>query len=185
MENVKLETATFAGGCFWCTEAIYTRLRGVASVMPGYAGGRSDLPNPSYEQVSTGNTGYAEAARVEFDPAVISYETLLDVFWATIDPTTLNRQGSDVGTQYRSAIFYHSNAQREAAEKSKATLAASGKYTNPIVTEVVPFTNFYEADESHREFYDRNREYGYCRLVIDPKIQKLYKGFSDKLKEEV
>jgi peptide-methionine (S)-S-oxide reductase len=179
----KTETATFAGGCFWCTEAIFKRLRGVVSATPGFAGGRADLPNPTYEQVCTGKTGYAEAAQIEFDPAVISYETLLDVFWATIDPTTLNRQGSDEGTQYRSAIFYHGDGQRAAAEGTKRLLAASGKYGSPIVTEVVPFTNFYPADESHREFYERNRGYGYCRLVIDPKIQKLYKGFAGHLKE--
>jgi peptide-methionine (S)-S-oxide reductase len=178
-----METATLAGGCFWCTEAVYKRLRGVVSVTPGFAGGRDDMPNPSYEKVCMGNTGYAEAAQIEFDPAVISFATLLDVFWATIDPTTLNRQGGDSGPQYRSAIFYHNEEQRVVAEKSKANLAASGKYADPIVTEIMPFTNFYAADESHREFYERNREYGYCRVVIDPKIQKLYKNFGDKLKD--
>lgn len=185
MENSKNETATFAGGCFWCTEAIFKRLRGVVSVVPGFAGGRADIQNPTYEQVSTGKTGYAEAGQIEFDPVEISYATLLDVFWATIDPTTINRQGYDQGTEYRSVIFYHGEAQRTTAEASKRALAASGKYANPIVTEIAPFTNFYPADESQRNFYESGRRPDYCRLTIDPKIQKLYREFGGELKEKV
>jgi len=174
------QTATLAGGCFWCTEAVFKRLKGVISVMPGYAGG--SVPNPTYEQVSTGDTGYAEATQTTFDPAVISYATILDVFWAAHDPTTLNRQGNDVGTQYRSVIFYHDEKQKKIAEESKKQLAESGKYKSPVVTEITEFTNFYPAEKEHLDFYDRNREYGYCRLVIDPKIQKFYKDFKGLVK---
>ncbi|OGH69079.1 MAG: peptide-methionine (S)-S-oxide reductase [Candidatus Magasanikbacteria bacterium RIFCSPHIGHO2_01_FULL_47_8] len=175
------ETATLAGGCFWCTEAVFKRLKGVISVMPGYAGGA--VPNPTYTQVSDGDTGYAEATQIVFDPAVIPYATLLDVFWAAHNPTTLNQQGNDVGTQYRSAIFYHSEEQKKTAEESKKHVEESGKYKDPVVTEITEFTNFYPAEKEHLDFYNRNREYGYCRLVIDPKIQKLYKDFGGLIKE--
>ena len=149
--------------------------------MPGYSGGLD--PQPTYEQVSSGSTGYAEATQIQFDPKVIPYDKLLEVFWAMHDPTTLNRQGADVGTQYRSVIFYHDQEQKIAAEKSKQQIAASGKYPDPIVTEIAQYTNFYPAEQNHRDFYDRNREYGYCRLVIDPKIKKLYKDFGADLQQ--
>ena len=174
------ELATLANGCFWCTEAVFRRLRGVISAIPGYSGG--NIPNPTYEQVSSGASGHAESIQVQFDPSVISYEKLLEVFWATHDPTTLNRQGADVGTQYRSAIFYHNEHQKEIAEKSKQDLAASGKYSDPIVTEITSYVNFYPASAEHKDFYERNRSSSYCRLVIDPKIEKLYKGFKPDLK---
>lgn len=174
-----METATLAAGCFWCTEAVFKRLKGVETVTSGYTGG--DAQNPSYEAVSSGQTGHAEAIQITFDPAIISYETLLDVFWATHDPTTMNRQGNDVGTQYRSVIFYHSDAQRETAEKSKAALESSGKYDDPIVTEIVPYTNFYTAEDYHQDFYDNNRGNGYCQLIIDPKIEKLSREFANEI----
>jgi peptide-methionine (S)-S-oxide reductase len=178
----QLETATFAGGCFWCTEAIFKRLKGVQSVMPGYAA--SQVPNPSYEMVCTGKTGAAEAIQITYDPSVISYETLLDIFWHTHDPTTLNRQGNDVGTQYRSAIFYHNEQQHQAALASKEALAQSGDYKKPIVTEISQFTNFYPAEDYHLEYYDRNRYQPYCMFVIDPKVKKLLKEYRSELKEE-
>ncbi len=180
MEQSNQQTATLAGGCFWCTEAVFKRLKGVISVMPGYAGGT--VLNPTYSQVSRGDTGYAEAIQITFDPAIISYATILDVFWAAHDPTTINRQGSDVGTQYRSAIFYHDEEQKKTAEESEKHLEESGKYKSPVVTEIIKFTNFYPAEKEHLDFYDRNREYGYCRLVIDPKIKKLYKDFGGLVK---
>jgi peptide-methionine (S)-S-oxide reductase len=170
-----METATLANGCFWCTEAVIRRLKGVESVTSGYSGG--NVPNPSYEQVCTGRTGHAEAAQVVFDPAVISFETLLEVFFKTHDPTTLNRQGYDVGTQYRSAVFYHDEAQRQTAERVKAALDASGEYDDPIVTEITAFTNFYPAEAYHRDFYENNQGHPYCRAIIDPKVRKLYKDF--------
>lgn len=176
------QIATLAGGCFWCTEAVFKRLTGVSKVTPGYSGGAQ--PNPSYEEVSMGNTGYAEAVQIEFDPEIISFEKLLDVFWALHDPTTLNRQGNDIGTQYRSAIFYHDEMQKTTAEQSKQHLTDSKKYPDPIVTEITGYTNFYPAEEKHRDFYDKNRSYGYCRLVIDPKLQKLYRDFQKDLKPE-
>lgn len=174
-----MQTATFAGGCFWCTEAVFVRLRGVESVVPGYTGG--SVPNPSYEAVCTGTTGHAEAVQVSFDPDQIGYEDLLHVFFKLHDPTTLNRQGADVGTQYRSAVYYHDDEQRRAAEKAIAEVNASGEYPDPVVTEVTAAGAYYPAEDYHRDFYDRNREYGYCRYVIDPKITKLYKTFEDKL----
>lgn len=176
------EIATLAGGCFWCTEAVFRRLKGVNSVIPGYSGGH--VENPSYEEVSMQKTGHAEAINIEFDPSAISFEKLLEVFWVIHDPTTLNRQGNDIGPEYRSAIFYHSEKQKEIAEKSIKELEASGKYPNPVVTEVSAFKNFYEADARHKEFYEKNRENGYCRLVIDPKITKLYKEFGKDVKED-
>ncbi len=182
MTEQKLETATFAGGCFWCTEAVFKRIKGVQSVLPGYAGGT--MENPSYEEVSSGSTEHAEAIQVKFDPSVISYEQLLTVFFAAHDPTTLNRQGSDSGTQYRSAIFYHSDDQKNAALEAKDALEKEKKYENPIVTEIVPFTHFYEAEEYHKDYYDSNRYAPYCMLVIDPKIHKLMKHFKDEIKEE-
>jgi peptide-methionine (S)-S-oxide reductase len=177
-----METATLATGCFWCSEAVFGRLEGVKSVLPGYTGGRVD--NPSYDDVCTGRTGHAEAAQIEFDPDVISFEKLLDVFWHTHDPTTLNRQGNDVGTQYRSAIFYHNEKQKEIAEKSKKEIGSSGVYRDPIVTEITPFKRFFVAEDYHKNYYEQNQDAGYCRFVIAPKIQKLFKNYKNDLKGE-
>jgi len=171
MNTNKTETATLGGGCFWCMEAVYERLPGVISVTSGFAGGHT--ANPTYHQVCAGDTGHAEVTQIVFDPAKISYEKLLDVFWQAHDPTTLNRQGADEGTQYRSIILYHSEAQQLAAEKSKAE--AQKNFKHPIVTEIVPFTKFYAAEDYHQEFYDHNPNYGYCRVVIAPKLEKLEK----------
>ena len=181
MEN-NTEIATLAGGCFWCTEAIFKRLRGVKSVLPGYAGG--SVENPTYAQVCTGTTGHAEAIQIEFDPTEIPFETILDVFWHTHDPTTLNRQGSDVGPQYRSAIFYHNEKQREVAERSKRVLAEEGMYKDPIVTELAPFTSFYVAEDYHKNYFDQNRDRPYCDFVISPKIRELLEKYRDRVKEE-
>jgi peptide-methionine (S)-S-oxide reductase len=171
MNTNQTEQATFGGGCFWCMEAVFERLPGVKSVTSGFAGGHT--ANPTYEQVCAGNTGHAEVTQIEFDPARISYERLLDVFWQAHDPTTPNRQGADEGTQYRSIILCHGDAQKAAAEKSKA--AAQKNFKHPIVTEIAPFTKFYPAAEHHQGFYDNNPNYGYCRVVIAPKLEKLEK----------
>jgi methionine-S-sulfoxide reductase len=177
------ETATFAGGCFWCTEAVFKRLKGVKEVISGYSGGRVD--NPTYEQVSSGNTGHAEAIQVKFDPSVISYEQLVEIFFKLHDPTTLNQQGADVGEQYRSAVFYHSDEQKEIAEKVMEQFEQDKVYSDPIVTEITAFDKFYKAEGYHQDYYDQNRSSNsYCRIVIDPKIQKLYKDFKDKVKED-
>jgi peptide-methionine (S)-S-oxide reductase len=169
------ETATFGAGCFWCVEAIFQNLKGVHSVVSGYAGGT--VEHPTYQQVCTGDTGHAEVIQITFDPAVITYEDLLDVFWRTHDPTTLNRQGADVGTQYRSVIFYHNARQKAIAEQSKRDIAASGVWRDPIVTEIVPLRNFYKAETYHQNYYRLNPNQPYCRFVIDPKIQKFKKDF--------
>lgn len=166
--NKNHEIATLAGGCFWCTEAIFLRLRGVLSVLPGYSGG--SIINPTYDEVCTGNTGHAEAIQLKFDPGQITFGEILDVFWHTHDPTTINRQGNDSGTQYRSAIFYHSKSQMEIALKSKADLEFKGEFDGRIVTEIVPFKNFYKADDYHINYFERNKNAPYCKLVIDPKI---------------
>ncbi len=179
MTNDNTQTATFAGGCFWCTEAVFQRLRGVKTVMPGYTGGH--VPNPSYEAVCTGSTGHAEAIQITFDPKEISYEQLLDVFFATHDPTTPNRQGHDVGTQYRSAVYYHDEAQKQTAEKVIARVNESDTYPNPVVTEVTAFDTFYDAEDYHQNFYNRNQTYPYCSVIIDPKVQKLMKSYGDIL----
>ncbi len=175
-----METATFGGGCLWCTEAVFKRIKGVASVMSGYAGGKMD--SPSYEDVSTGETGHAEAVQLEFDPKQISYEKLVELFFATHNPTTMNRQGADVGTQYRSVIFYHSDEQRQTAEKVKEKVQS--KYKDPIVTEIVLFKDFYKAEDYHQDFYAKNPSYGYCQTIVDPKIQKLLKDFQEVVKDE-
>ena len=175
----KLETITLGAGCFWCIEAVYQNLKGVQSVVSGYTGGQ--VENPTYEQICTGTTGHAEVAQITFDPAVISFEEILYVFWRTHDPTTLNRQGADVGTQYRSAIFYDSEEQKEIAEKSKAKTDASDLWPDPIVTEISQLDKFYNAEEYHQDYYKLNPNQPYCRLVIDPKIRKLKKEFSDRL----
>ena len=167
----RTEVATFGGGCFWCVEAVYERVAGVKSVVSGYAGGKT--VNPSYDDVCSGATGHAEVVQIEFDPAEVSYEDLLDLFWEAHDPTTLDRQGADAGTQYRSIILYSNDAQKVAAEKSKAALSASGRYRDPIVTEIVPLQAFYKAEEYHQDYY-RNHPYApYCALVISPKLKKL------------
>lgn len=175
----KVEIATLGAGCFWCVEAIFQDLKGVQQVVSGYAGGT--VENPTYRQVCTGTTGHAEVVQITFDPDVISFEELLYVFWRTHDPTTLNRQGPDVGTQYRSAIFYHTEEQKAIAEKSKQETDASGLWPNPIVTEITPFTNFYKAEGYHQNFYRTNPNQPYCRAIIDPKVQKFRKAFQDKL----
>jgi peptide-methionine (S)-S-oxide reductase len=175
----KLETSTLGAGCFWCVEAIFQDLKGVQGVVSGYAGGTVD--NPSYEQVCTGNTGHAEVVQITFEPEVISFEDLLYIFWRSHDPTTLNRQGADVGTQYRSVIFYHTEVQKAIAEKSKEETEASGLWPKPIVTEITPFHNFYQAEEYHKNYYRLNPNQPYCRMVIDPKIQKFKKEFQNLL----
>ena len=176
----QLETATIAGGCFWCTEAVFKRLKGVVSVTPGYAA--SQVPNPTYQQVCTGRTGAAEAIQITYDPSIISFETLLEIFWHLHDPTTLNRQGNDVGTQYRSGIYYHNDEQKQVALASKEALEKSGTYKHPVATEIVPFTNFYPAEDYHKDYYDNNRDQGYCMFVIDPKVQKLLREYRDVVK---
>jgi peptide-methionine (S)-S-oxide reductase len=179
----QFDTATLAGGCFWCTEAIFNRLKGVTSVVPGYAA--SQVENPSYEEVCTGRTGAAEAIQITYDPSIITYDTLLEIFWHTHDPTTLNRQGNDVGTQYRSAIFYQNDEQKRSALASKEALEKSGAYKKPVVTEIVPFTNFYLAEDYHKDYYDRNRSQGYCMFVIDPKVKKLLNEYKKVVKDEI
>ena len=175
------QIATLANGCFWCSEAIFKRLKGVKSVLPGYSGGI--VKNPSYQQVCTGRTGHAESIQIEFDPKVIPYEKILDIFWYTHDPTTLNRQGNDIGTQYRSAIFYHDQKQKEIAEKSKSDLERAGVYKNPIVTEITPFNDFYVAEDYHKNYYERHQNAPYCNFVIDPKVHKLIAKYGNVLKD--
>ncbi len=174
------ETATLAGGCFWCLEAVFLELRGVESVVSGYAGGHA--PNPTYEQVCSGSTGHAEVVQVTFDPDIISYRDLLEVFFTMHDPTTPNRQGPDVGTQYRSAIFFHTPEQRSEAEQVIAAIQDAGIWDDPIVTEVVPFEELHPAEADHEDYFRRNPEQGYCRVVIAPKVAKLRKHYLDKLK---
>lgn len=177
----RMETATFAGGRFWCTEAIFQRLKGVKSVKPGYAGGT--VENPTYKQVCSGTTGHAEAIQIEFDPKIISFQKLLEVFFKLHDPTTINQQGTDVGPQYRSVIFYHDNEQKKIAKGIKGKLQKSGAYKDKIVTEIVPFTRFYEAENYHQNYFNNNRQQPYCQAVIDPKIKKLFENFKEDLKE--
>src|SRR5574343_1935539 len=176
------ELTTLAGGCFWCTEAALEPLRGVLSIRPGYMGGHDPLP--TYEAVCRGDTGHAEVVRVEFDPAEIDFETLLAVFFSIHDPTTLNRQGHDVGTQYRSAIFYHSDAQRVLAEATIARLNVEGLWGAPIVTEVTPASQFHVAEDYHHQYFRRNPYQGYCMAVVAPKAEKLCKVFADRLKPQ-
>ena len=176
----ELQEATFGGGCFWCTEAFYQQLHGVYSVTSGYSGGKKD--NPTYEEVCTGLTGHAEVIQVEYDPQQISFAELLEVFWKTHDPTTLNQQGADVGTQYRSVVYYHNDQQKQQTEEYQAKLNQSGAFAAPIVTEISPFTKFHTADGYHQDYYERNPEQGYCRAVIGPKLEKFRQVFKDKLK---
>lgn len=173
-------TATLGGGCFWCLEAVYDQLRGVTDVVSGYAGGA--IRNPTYQAVCTGNTGHAEVIRVQFDPSLISYADLLNVFFTIHDPTTLNRQGADVGTQYRSVIYYHDEEQRRTAEATIARLNAEGLWDDPIVTEVSPATEFYAAEDYHQEYFARNPAQGYCRVVIAPKVAKFRQHYLNQLK---
>jgi len=180
--NNNTETATLANGCFWCSEAIFKRLKGVESVLPGYAGGT--VKNPSYDEVCMENTGHAESIQVKFDPRIISFEKILNIFWHTHNPTTLNRQGNDIGTQYRSAIFFHDEKQKAIAEKSKKDLEQAGLYKDPIVTEITPFKNFYIAEDYHKNYYDKHQEVPYCNFVIDPKIHKLLQQYRNDMKEE-
>ena len=181
-ENMEkgIDTATFGGGCFWCVEAIYQELNGVVSVTSGYSGGQRE--NPTYEQVCSGASGHAEVIQIGYDPSKISFDELLEVFWTVHDPTTLNRQGADVGTQYRSVVFYHNNEQNELTEKYKAALNASGAWSNPVVTEISPITKFYPAEKYHQEYYKNNANQSYCSFVIQPKVDKFRKVFKDKLK---
>ncbi len=173
------EQATLAGGCFWCLEAVFLLLRGVHGATSGYAGGRR--PNPTYEQVCSGATGHAEVVQVTFDPAVISFADLLDVFFTIHDPTTLNRQGNDVGTQYRSAVFFHSPEQERIARETVARLGAAGLWSDPIVTEIVPLTTFYPAESYHDDYFTRNPQNPYCAVVVAPKVAKARKKFLDRL----
>jgi peptide-methionine (S)-S-oxide reductase len=181
MDTTGMQVATFGSGCFWCTEAIFERLNGVVKVESGYAGGT--VKNPTYEEVCSGTTGHAEVTQITYDPKIITYDELLEVFWKTHDPTTLNRQGNDVGTQYRSVIFYHNEEQKELAEKYKKELDKSGAWDNPIVTEISPVTNFYPAEGYHQDYYENNPNQGYCAFVIAPKVEKFEKVFKDKLKK--
>jgi peptide-methionine (S)-S-oxide reductase len=178
--GVKTEVATFGTGCFWCTEAVFQELKGVYKVTSGYSGGT--VPNPSYEDVCTGTTGHAECLQIEYDPKVISFDELLEIFWEVHDPTTLNRQGNDVGTQYRSVIFFHNPEQKQKAEVYKAKLDKSGAYSNPIVTEITPFSHFYAAENYHQDYYRLHGNQPYCSFVIRPKVEKFEKVFKDKLK---
>lgn len=173
------KTATFGSGCFWCTEAIFQKLKGVLSVTPGYSGGKRE--NPSYDQVCSGATGHAEVIHIQYDIDEISFEELLEVFWKTHDPTTLNRQGADIGTQYRSVIFYHDENQKELAEKYRDKLDKSGIFDKPIVTEISPFQKFYPAEKYHQDYYNNNPAQPYCSFVITPKLAKFEKIFADKL----
>jgi peptide-methionine (S)-S-oxide reductase len=178
----KKEIATLAGGCFWCLEAVYNDLRGVEKVVSGYSGGR--VANPTYEEVCRGKTGHAEVVQITFDPQVLSFKELLEVFFTIHDPTTLNRQGADVGTQYRSAIYYHSPEQKEVADKVIADITAKKIWGDPIVTEVTKLDVFYPAEEYHQRYYERNPNQGYCRMVIEPKVIKFRRQFMSKLKKQ-
>src|SRR5262245_4458384 len=174
------ELATLAGGCFWCLEGVYENLKGVEKVVSGYAGGR--VANPTYEAVCSGTTGHAEVVQITFDPAVVTFRELLEVFFTIHDPTTLNRQGNDIGTQYRSAIFYHSDEQKKVAEEVIKDLAEKKIWGSPIVTQLVPLAEFYPAEEYHQRYFERNPNQGYCQVIISPKVSKFRKAFLEKLK---
>ncbi len=179
--NEELQLATLGSGCFWCTEAVFLNVKGIESVVSGYTGG--NVKNPTYKEICTGLTGHAEVIQVAYNPAIISFENVLEIFWNTHDPTTLNKQGADEGTQYRSAIFYHSEEQKKIALEYKAQLDKSGVYKNPIVTEITPISIFYPAEDYHQNYYALNPNQGYCQYVIRPKIEKFKKQFGDKLKK--
>jgi peptide-methionine (S)-S-oxide reductase len=175
-----MEVATFGAGCFWCVEAVFQRLKGVEKVVSGYAGGH--VENPTYRQVCGGNTGHAEAIQIHFDPSQVSYEKLLEILWKTHDPTTVDRQGNDYGPQYRSVIFYHNEDQKRLAEEYKKKLDEAKIWSDPIVTEITPFTNFYPAEDYHQNYYNQNSSQPYCSFVIRPKIEKLEKVFAENLR---
>ncbi|MFA6978250.1 MAG: peptide-methionine (S)-S-oxide reductase MsrA [Ignavibacteriaceae bacterium] len=178
--TTKIDTATFGSGCFWCSEAIFERVKGVQKVISGYAGGATE--NPSYEQVCTGKTGHAEVCQILFDPSIVTFADLLKIFWKTHDPTTLNRQGADAGTQYRSVIFYHSDEQKKIAQHYKVELENSGAWENPIVTEISPLKKYFPAEAYHQNYFANNPTQGYCSFVIAPKVEKFEKVFKEKLK---
>lgn len=180
MTTANLQLATFGSGCFWCTEAVFLRVKGVESVKSGYAGGK--VKNPSYREICSGLTGHAEVVQISYNPSVVSFEDLLEIFWNTHDPTTLNKQGADEGTQYRSVIFYHNEEQKKLAEHYKAQLENSRVFKNPIVTEISPLPEFYKAEDYHQDYYALNQSQGYCQYVIRPKVEKLKKQFVEKLK---
>lgn len=180
-QNKNVEQATLGGGCFWCTEAIFLRLNGVEEVKSGYSGGK--IKNPSYREVCTGRTGHAEVIQITFDPKIISFAEILEVFFATHDPTTLNRQGNDIGTQYRSVIFYHNEEQKKIAEKVLSLFEKDKVYDNPVVTEITPFSNFYLAEDYHNNYFEQNPAQPYCQFVIAPKVEKFQKIFKEKLKQ--
>lgn len=181
-KEVKMEMATFAGGCFWCTEAVFLELKGVETVVSGYIGGKTT--NPTYKEICQGDTGHAEAIQITFNPEVISFGELLELFFATHDPTTLNRQGNDVGTQYRSEIFYHNQEQREISEDFIRFLTQEDVFGKPIVTQLSPVSTFFEAEDYHQNYYNQNKSQGYCSFVITPKIDKVRTYFKDKLKKD-
>lgn len=176
----ELKKATLGGGCFWCTEAVYKELNGVVDVVPGYSGGK--IKNPAYREVCTGRTGHAEVVQITYEPEIVSFREILEVFFMTHDPTTLNCQGNDVGTQYRSAIFYHDEKQKETAKEVIHLFDKEKVYDNPIVTEVVPFEVFYKAEDYHKDYFERNGEQPYCQFVVAPKVEKFRKIFKDKMK---
>jgi peptide-methionine (S)-S-oxide reductase len=178
--TIKTDTATFGAGCFWCVEAVFQQLDGVISVSSGYSGGK--IKNPTYREVCSGLTGHAEVCQIVYDPSKISFDELLEAFWSSHDPTTLNRQGADEGTQYRSAIFYHDENQKRLAEEYKKKLNDQKAFDHPVVTEIVPFNVFYKAEDYHQNYYDQNGEQPYCQFVIAPKLEKFRKVFKDKLK---
>lgn len=180
--NKTIDTATFGEGCFWCVEAVFQQLEGVVSVTSGYSGGQTK--NPTYKEVCSGLTGHAEVCRIIFDPTKISYANLLQAFWGSHNPTTLNRQGNDIGTQYRSVIFYHNDSQKEQAERYKKELNASGSFTDPIVTEISALGDFYEAEDYHKNYFNLNGNESYCQIVIKPKLEKFQHVFKDKLKKK-
>jgi peptide-methionine (S)-S-oxide reductase len=179
----EMETITFGAGCFWCVEAVFQQIEGVVKVESGYSNGTAK--NPSYREVCTGNTGHAEVVQVTFDPKKVSFDTILEIFWKTHDPTTLNRQGADEGTQYRSAVFYANEAQKQVAETWKKKLNDEHVFPNPIVTEITPLSNYSKAEDYHQDYYDLNGHNPYCQVVIKPKMDKLQKTFKDKLKKEM
>ena len=180
MSDSKVELATFGAGCFWCTEAVFQNVKGVSKVVSGYAGGK--VKNPTYREICTGTTGHAEVAQITFDPSKVSFEELLEVFWNTHDPTTLNKQGADEGTQYRSVIFYHRDNQRQAATDYKKQLEASKVFKNPIVTEISPLPDYYPAENYHQNYFELNPNQSYCQYVVRPKVEKFKKQFQSKLK---
>ncbi|KAB2918306.1 MAG: peptide-methionine (S)-S-oxide reductase MsrA [Bacteroidetes bacterium] len=180
--NTRLDTATFGAGCFWCVEAVFQDLKGVKSVACGYSGGK--IKNPTYREVCSGLTGHAEVIQIAYNPDKISFDELLEVFWQTHDPTTLNQQGADRGTQYRSVVFYHNEEQKVLAEKYKKALNDSQAFANPVVTEISAYTEFYKAEDYHQNYFNENGEEPYCRMVIKPKVDKFKKVFKDKLKKE-